>query len=115
MAANVLPSGRAALHFYNVFADLEPHIRADAGRESVMEAGPDTSIGNLIGKCCHVGKAVGHARCSSARYCDLGNVLGSGRGLYDARDGAAEDAMRARVFRVHWRIVDRLPSCLAFR
>ena len=80
-----------------------------------MEAGPDTSIGNLIGKCCHVGKAVGHARCSSARYCDLGNVLGSGRGLYDARDGAAEDAMRARIFRVHWRIVGRLPSCLAFR
>ena len=30
----------------------------------------------------------------------------------DTRDGAAEDAMRARVFRMHRRVVDRLPSCL---
>src|SRR4029077_1138158 len=61
------------------------------------------------------GKAVGCAGCSSARYRDLGNVLRSERRLNDARDGAAEDAMRTRVFRVHWRIVDRLPSRLAVR
>jgi hypothetical protein len=40
---------------------IKPHIRADAGREAVMEAGPDTSIRNLISKGRHVSKAVGHA------------------------------------------------------
>ena len=62
-----------------------------------MEAGPDTSIRNLMGKGRRVGKAVGHAGCRSARYRDLGNVLGSERRLNDARNAAAEDAMRARV------------------
>src|SRR4029077_18307826 len=80
-----------------------------------MEAGPDASIRNFIGKGRHVGKAVGHAGCCGARYRDLRNVLGSERRLNDARDGATEDAMRARVLRVHRRIVDRLPSRFAFR
>src|SRR5574341_588972 len=33
-----------------VFTDLEPHIPADARREAVMEAGPDASVCNLLGK-----------------------------------------------------------------
>src|ERR1700681_2514073 len=87
--------------FHNVFTDLEPHIRADLGREAVMEAGPDTSTRNLVGKGRRVGKAVCHAGCGSTRYRYLRNVLGSERRLNDAGYGAAEDAMRARVFRVH--------------
>src|SRR5215471_231324 len=101
--------------FHNVFTDLEARIRADAGREAVMEAGPDTSIRNLIGKGRHVGKAMGHAGCSSACYRDLRNVLSSERRLNDARDGATKDAVCARVFGVHRRVIDRLPSRLAFR
>jgi len=63
--------GRLHYAFHNVFTNLEPHIRADTGREAVMKAGPDTTVGNLIGKDRHVGKAVGCAGCSSARYRDL--------------------------------------------
>jgi hypothetical protein len=97
---------------HNVFADLKPHIRPDVGREAVMEAGPDTSICNLFGKGRHVGPTVGYAGCHRAGYRDLGDVLGSERRLDDTRDGTAQDAVRARVFRVHRRVVDRLPSRL---
>src|SRR5271168_876632 len=77
-----------------------------------MEPGPDASICNLFGKGRHVGPTVGYAGCRRASPRDLGDVHGSERRLDDPRDGAAGDAMRARVFRVHWRVVDRLPSRL---
>ena len=48
--------------FHDVFADLEPHSCADAGREAVVEACPDTGTRDLIGERRHVGKAMGHAR-----------------------------------------------------
>ena len=44
--------------------------------------------------------------------CDLGEVLGSEHRLDDAGYGAALDAMRARIFRVHRRGADRLPGCV---
>src|SRR5258708_36886731 len=67
--------------FHNVCTDLEPHIRADAGREAVMKAGPDTSIRNLLSQGSHIGKAMGYAGCSAARYRDLRDVLRSKRRL----------------------------------
>src|SRR5258708_1956381 len=63
----LLPTYRLGwLHYvgHNVFTDLVSHIPANTSREAIMEAGPDASIRNLIGKGRHVGKAVGHAGCS---------------------------------------------------
>src|SRR5437870_3419851 len=77
-----------------------------------MEAGPDASICNLFGESRHVGPAVDYAGCRRASHCDFGDVHGSERRLDNTCDGAAKDAMRARVFRVHRRVVDRLPSSL---
>src|SRR5712664_4825468 len=77
-----------------------------------METGPDPGIRDLFGKGRHVGPAVGHAGSGRASRRDFGNVLGSERCIDDTRDATAEDAMRARIFRVHRRVVDRLPSRL---
>ena len=54
-----------------------------------MEAGPDASICDLVGKDYQVGPAVGYAGCRRARYRDLGDVLGSERRLDDTRDATA--------------------------
>src|SRR5450631_2033585 len=77
-----------------------------------MEAGPDASICNLFGKGRHVGPTVGYAGCRRACQRDLGDVLASQHHLDDGCDAAALDAMRARVFRMHRRVGDRLPGCL---
>ena len=78
-----------------------------------METGPDSRIRNFLRKGRHAGPAVGDTRCRRAGRRGLGDVHGSERRLDDTRDGAAEDAMRARVFRVHRSVVDRLPGRLA--
>src|SRR5262249_25221882 len=101
--------------FDSVFTDLEPHLRPDPGREAVMEAGPDARICNLLGERRQVGPTVGNAWCGRARRRDLRNVLAPERRLDNACDAAAQDAMRARVFRVHRRVGNRPPSCLAIR
>src|ERR1700730_12427527 len=75
-----------------------------------MKAGPDASIRDLFSKSRHVGPAVGHAGSGRAGHRDFGNVLASERRRNDTGDGAAQDAMRARIFRMHRRIVDRLPG-----
>src|SRR5689334_24491771 len=75
-----------------------------------MEARPDTSICDFLGEACQVRKAVGHAWSGPTRYRNLGDVLGSQHRLDNARDAAADDAVRAWVFRVHRRVVDWLPS-----
>ena len=42
---------RDRLHrpFHDVVTNAKPHIRADAGREPVMETGPDARAGYLLG------------------------------------------------------------------
>src|SRR5258705_5232182 len=80
-----------------------------------METGPDASICDLFGKGRHVGPTVSDAGCSWAGRRDLGNVRGSERLLDDTRNGAAQDAMRTRVFRVHRRSAYWLPGCLTIR
>src|SRR5882672_5684851 len=77
-----------------------------------MEAGPDASVCNFFGIGRHVGPTVGYTRCRRAGRRDLGDVEGSERRLDDTRDAATQDAMRARVFRMHRRWRDRLPGCL---
>src|SRR5262249_23263379 len=85
--------------FQDVFTDLKPHTRPDTSRESVVEAGPDASICNFLGKGRHVGPTVGYAGGRRAGYGDLRDIRGSERRLDDTCDAAAEDAMRAWVFR----------------
>src|SRR6185295_14056005 len=77
-----------------------------------MEAGPDAGICNFFGKDRHVGPTVGYARRRWAGRGDFRDVLRSEHCLDDTGDGAAQDAMRTRILRVHRRIVDWLPSCL---
>src|SRR6266478_8015266 len=77
-----------------------------------MEAGPNASIGNLFGKGRHIGPAVRYAGCRPAGNRNLGDVRGSECRRDDTRGGAAKNAMRTRIFRVHRRVVDRLPSRL---
>src|SRR5262249_10790956 len=77
-----------------------------------MEAGPDASIRNLVGKGRHVGPTVGHAGCGGAGHRDLGDFRGSEHRLHDTRNGAAEDTMRARILRMHRRIINWLPGRL---
>src|SRR5262245_41739870 len=97
---------------HNVFADLLPHVGPDAGRETIMEAGPDASVCGLFGKGRHAGPTMGDAGSRWACCRDLGDVRGSKRGLDDAHNGSAQDAVRARIFRVHRRRRDRLTGCL---
>ena len=47
-----------ALH--DDFADLKPHIRPDAGREPVMEPGPDAGVRDLVGKYTEVSPTMGN-------------------------------------------------------
>src|SRR5262249_61227589 len=58
---------RDRLHrpFHNVVTNAKPHIRADAGREPVMETGPDARAGYLLGQGIHVGPAARYARAPS--------------------------------------------------
>src|SRR5215470_4795051 len=77
-----------------------------------MEAGPDASIRNLVGKGRHVGPTVDQAGCGGAGHRDLGDFRGSEHRLHDTRNGAAEDTMRARILRMHRRIINWLPSRL---
>ena len=79
-----------------------------------MEASPDAGICHLFGKHRHVRPTVGYARGRWTCYSNLRNLLCSESCPDDACDGAAEDAMRAWVFRVHRRVSDRLPSCITF-
>src|SRR6516162_10555535 len=78
-----------------------------------MEARPDPRVRNLFGKGPHFGPAVGYAGRRPAGHRNLGDICSSEHRLDDSRYGAAEDAMRARIFRVHRRVVDRLPGRLA--
>src|SRR5215813_4873086 len=77
-----------------------------------MKSGPDASIRNLVGKSRHVGPAVAHVGCGGAGHRDLGYFCGSEHRLDDTRDGPAEDTVRARILRMHRRIIDWLPSRL---
>src|ERR1700740_69037 len=77
-----------------------------------MEAGPDAGIGNLFGKGGHAGPTVRDAGSRRTGQRDLGDVHGSECGLDNTRDAAALDAMRTRIFRVHWRGGNRLPGCV---
>src|SRR5262249_57392867 len=97
----------------DVFADLQSHASADARREAIVEARPDTRVGDLLGKGFQVGPAVSHARRHRTGHGDLGDVRGPEHRLDHTRDAAAKDAMRTRIFRVHRRVVDRLPGRLA--
>src|SRR6185437_2107415 len=78
-----------------------------------MKAGPDASIRNLLAEGRSGGPVVGYARRRRASDDDLGDVLRSEHFLDNTGDSAAKDAVCARVLRVHWRVVDWLPSCLA--
>jgi hypothetical protein len=77
-----------------------------------MEAGPDASIGDLFSKGGHVGPAVDYAGRCWTGHGDLGDVCRSKHRVDDTSNGAAQDAMRARVLRVQRRVVERLPSGL---
>src|ERR1700747_2009644 len=98
--------------FRHVLTNLEPHVRPATGRETVMEAAPDACISSLLSKRRDVGPAVRDTWGRRACHGDLRNLIGSERRLDDTGDGAALDAMRARVFRVHRRVGDRLPGCV---
>src|SRR5437016_12861231 len=67
---------RDRLHrpFHNVVTNAKPHIRADAGREPVMETGPDARAGYLLGQGIHVSPAARYAGRRRARQRDLGNI-----------------------------------------
>src|SRR4051812_34613569 len=77
-----------------------------------MEASPDSRICDLVRKRRHVGPTVGNAGCRRAGRCDLGNVYGSERSPNDTRDGAAQDAVRTWIFRMHRSGSDWLPDGL---
>src|SRR5262245_30223947 len=79
-----------------------------------MEAGPDAGVRYLLIIGTDVGPAMGDARRSRAGHTDLGNRCRTQRSLDGRRNGAANDAMRARIFWMHRRVVDWLPGRVAF-
>src|SRR2546430_1268731 len=99
--------------FHDVFADLQPHLCPDAGRETVMETGPDAGTCNLFRERRHAVPTVRNAGRRRTGQRDFGDVGGSEHDLDNARYGATLDAMCARIFRVHRRRGDRLPGWLA--
>jgi hypothetical protein len=77
-----------------------------------MKASPNAGVCHFIGKLRHIGPAMGDAGSCCAGDSDIRNVLASKSRLDDSGDSSAHDAMRARIFRMHRRIVERLPGCL---
>ena len=80
--------------FHHGLADLEPHVRPDAGREAAVEPGPDASVGNLVGKGRHVGPPVGDTRGRRACDRDFRDVNGSEHCLDDTGDADLSPAER---------------------
>src|SRR5215510_3826730 len=91
-------------------SDLAPHVLTDTGREPIVEAGIDACQRHFIGIGPNIAPAVGDARRGRARHRDFRNVRASQHGFDDRCHGGAADAVGARIFRVHRRVVDRLPS-----
>src|SRR3981081_32185 len=109
-------SARGGLHdgVDDVATDLAAHILAYANREPVVEAGPNAGVRYLLIIGPNVGPAMGDARRGRAGHADFGNLGGTQRGLDGRCNGTADDAVRARIFGMHRRVVDRLPVRIAF-
>src|SRR4051794_12482092 len=78
-----------------------------------MEARPYASVGNLVGKRRHIRPMVGHTGSGWTCHRDVRNVVGSEDGLDDTGYAAAQNAMGARILRVHRCLGKRLPGWLA--
>src|SRR6516162_2785858 len=93
--------GRLHYAFHNEVTDCASHPCADAGREAVMKAGPNTGICHFVAKRRHIRPAMSDAGSPCADDSDLRNVFASECRLDDAHDSTAHDAMRAGIFRMH--------------
>src|SRR5215510_5333404 len=97
---------------HDMASDLAPHVLTDAGREPIVEAGIDACHRHFIGIGPDIGPAVRDARRRRACHRDLRNVRASQHGFDHRCHGGAADAMGTRIFRMHRRVVDRLPGRL---
>ena len=95
---------------HDELTDLKSHIRAHTARKAVMEAGPDASVRYLICEGAKVAPTVDDSGCSRTGHRNLGYVGRAEHRLDDRDCGTTFNAMRARIFRVHRRVVHRLPS-----
>src|SRR5882724_8749475 len=97
--------GRRLQHIlHDVLSNPVAHVGSDAGREAIVKAGPDAGVRNLLGKGRHVGEAVSHAARIRTGHRNFGDVRRAKRSFDDTRDATAEDAVRAWIFWMHWRV-----------
>jgi hypothetical protein len=86
--------------------------RASRRAPGHFKTGPSAILG---AERLQVGPAMRDTGRRRAGHRNLGDVRAAERRLDDSSDGGTEDAVRAGIFRVHRRIVDRLPCGIASR
>src|SRR5262249_50061870 len=79
-----------------------------------MKTGPDAGLRDLVVVVANVRPSMRGAGRRRAGHADFRDIRRAELGLDGGGDGAADDAMGARIFGMHRRVVDRLPGCVAF-
>src|SRR6266850_5504910 len=91
-------------------SDLATHILSDTGREPIVETGIDAGHRHFVGIGPNVAPAVGGAGRRRARHRDFRNIRTCQHRFNHRCEGRAADAVGTGIFRVHRRVVDRLPG-----
>src|SRR4029434_603266 len=96
-------------------ADWSAHVLTKNSREPIVETRKDASGSDLVRIGVEVGPAMGHPRCRRAGHGHFGNIGRPQHSFDGACNRRAYDAVSTWIFRMHRRVVDRLPGRLAFR
>src|SRR5260370_35755258 len=93
-------------------SDFVPHVLSDVDRKMVMEARPNTRFRDFIGQGPQIGPAVGYSRCGEAGHREFRHISRAEDSFPHVGDRARHDTVGARIFRMHRRVVDRLPGSI---
>src|SRR5690348_11874288 len=99
----------------DVRTDLLSHLAAGYRREAVMEAGANAGVGDLIAENPKIGEVMRDSKREGARQCQFGELVAAEQRFDYRSNGRTQNAVSARIFRVHRCCVDRLPGGVALR
>jgi hypothetical protein len=100
------------LRLHGQLTDLASHLRADLSRKAVVEAGIDARHGDLVGVVVDAGPRACYAWSRRARHCHRRYRIAE-HAFQDNGRGCGCDAVCAGVLRVHRRLAQRQPCCVA--
>src|SRR5262245_53146706 len=95
--------------------DLAAHVGADHRGEAVVDSSPDARVRRLGDVVVEARPAVRHARSGGRGELELGQRAAAEERFQHRTRSACDDAVRARIFRVHRGRAQRLPVRLAWR